>query len=224
MCYASRVLFLFFLRFAKVVASSRVDLSSARFKYTRHVDKFHFLVNETSYERSLFEIYLRLVSRIVVTQRYAALLIVPRSLGQPVWRVNAGTNANKCLIQRWTPEAAVTLVVGGTTLALSFHSWHLHFIPRRCVIPWQETPNTRSLPRICTLEFTNIVAALRYRPLGTGGWPGDRHGNDTPARLDGRDRDNDDNDIGFNASYEMHRRANRTGIAWFRVCSSDVIS
>lgn len=68
-----RVIFLLFLRSVKVVASSRVDLSSARFKYTRHVDKFHFLVNETSYERSLFEIYLRLVSRIVVTQRYAVV-------------------------------------------------------------------------------------------------------------------------------------------------------
>lgn len=38
------------------IASSRVDLSSTSFKYTRHVDKFHFHVNETSYERSLFEI------------------------------------------------------------------------------------------------------------------------------------------------------------------------
>lgn len=72
LCVAcSRVLFLFFLRFVKVVASSRVDLSSTSFKYTRHVDKFHFHVNETSYERSLYLKYLRLVSRIVVTRRYA---------------------------------------------------------------------------------------------------------------------------------------------------------
>ena len=56
-------------------------------------------------------------------------------------------------------------------------------------------------------EHRNVVVGGGGVALSPPGKPGGghRHGNDTPARLDGRDRDNDDNDIGFNASYEMQR-------------------
>lgn len=59
------------------------------------------------------------------------------------------------------------------------------------------TRGRRLFRRICTAEFTKSVA----RPRVIVSWDGELRGNDTRPRLDGRDRDNDDNDIGFNASY-----------------------
>ncbi|KAK1123945.1 hypothetical protein K0M31_006975 [Melipona bicolor] len=57
-------------------------------------------------------------------------------------------------------------------------------------------------------------------PGKLGGGRGHRHGNDTPARLDGRDRDNDDNDIGFNASYEMQPTGKEI-VQWEKIFRED---